>query len=461
MMTLDAQEQEPLADSPEVTPEAARRELKQILTSRHFCTSKRSQQFLEYVVQQKLLGNEANIKERLIGIDVFGRNNNYATGDDPVVRVQAGEVRRRLERYLADPRVGGRVRIELPLGTYVPVFLIRKAQSSQEFPPQDPASEVESTVEALPHGLESDSATPILSHPSFGQLPSSSALIAGESKPYIKGVSLLLLALIIGGVLGYVLRAPQRTPDSIAKFWGPILSSDKSVIINLGKPFVYVPSAQLFDEYDRTHPGSFGKGIDRHNQLLPLDADTTMKWADMTPVANSGPAVGGVRASLILGAFLGRFRKNFAVRFGDEGSFLELRDAPSIIIGAMNNRWTTDIDSSFHFRIRDNNSYQYIEEAGTNRTWRAEYSTDHETKDYGLITRQPVGATGQFILKIAGLQDAGTEAASELVSEPEMLQSVVRSLPPNWQSKNLQIVVETDVIGRNAGPPKVLAVYAW
>jgi hypothetical protein len=288
--------------------------------------------------------------------------------------------------------------------------------------------------------------------------------MAEKPKLYEKKVFLLvvaLLALFAGALLGYLVLARQRPPSAVKKFWGPILSSRKPVVINLGKPFVYAPSGRLFEEYRKSHPEAFEKGIERHNQFLPLSGDTSLKWNDMIVITNSGPAVGGVRAGLTLTSFLGQYGKSFTVRFGEEGSFLELRDAPSIIVGAQNNGWTTEMDKGFPFRICDNNSYQYVEEAGTGRRWRAEYTAEREAKDYALITRQSKGSTGDFLLKIAGLQDAGTDAAAELVTNPEMLRGVIRSLPPNWQYKNLQILVETDVIGRKAGPPQVLAVHTW
>ena len=74
-------------------------ELRTILESQPFRNSSRSKQFLSYVVQHKLEGREDLLKERTIGMDIFQRQAGYATGDDAVVRVQAGEVRRRLERY--------------------------------------------------------------------------------------------------------------------------------------------------------------------------------------------------------------------------------------------------------------------------------------------------------------------------------------------------------------------------
>lgn len=463
MTGLHNQETEHSVDSAGISPEAVREKLREIIASRHFRSSKRSQQFLEYVVEQKLSGNESEIKERLIGIAIFGRDNNYATGDDPVVRVQAGEVRRRLERFQAEHEDG--ISIELPTGTYVPIFRTRQVGTAPEAPVTDPSS----TPEAVTEKPESSGAVVEVLRASAITLPPSSSQrilpppeTEARARPLwsAKSVGLSLLLLLIGGVLGYTFHPPQHATTAVAQFWGPILSSPKPIVINLGKPFVYTPSTRLFDNYQQSHPGAFEKGVDRHNQHLPLDGDTPIKWSDMNPVSNSGPAVGGVRAGLTLTSFLGRFGKTFNVRFGDEGSFLELRDSPAIIVGAMNNRWTTDIDNNFHFGIHDNNSYQYIQEAGTTHIWRTEYS-DTGAKDYGLITRQPIGTTGQFLLKIAGLQDGGTEAACELVTNPEMLQNAIRSLPPHWETKNLQILVSTEIIGRTAGPPQVVAVHVW
>jgi hypothetical protein len=74
-------------------------ELERILESPPFRTSSRSKQFLSYVVLNTLNGHVENLKERTIGVEVFQRDPDYATGDDSVVRVNAGEVRRRLEQY--------------------------------------------------------------------------------------------------------------------------------------------------------------------------------------------------------------------------------------------------------------------------------------------------------------------------------------------------------------------------
>ena len=119
--SADPQKQRPpIAE--EINKSAILQELDNILASPPFRNSSRSKQFLSYVVQHRLEGHDELLKERSIGADLFHRPADYATGDDPVVRVQAGEVRRRLEQYYHEFSKASDVRIDLPLGTYVPEF---------------------------------------------------------------------------------------------------------------------------------------------------------------------------------------------------------------------------------------------------------------------------------------------------------------------------------------------------
>jgi len=72
--------------------------LDHILASPAFRNSKQCQKFLRYVVEHSQAGAEEMLKERTIGVEVFGREPDYETGDDPCVRVRATEVRKRLAR---------------------------------------------------------------------------------------------------------------------------------------------------------------------------------------------------------------------------------------------------------------------------------------------------------------------------------------------------------------------------
>src|SRR5215471_6749381 len=105
-----------------LTEDRIREELNRVLSSHEFRTSKRSQDFLRYVVDHVLSGHADLLKERTIGIEVFGRSTAYDPSDDATVRVKASEVRKRLGLYYADQGAHDPIRIELPSGTYVPEF---------------------------------------------------------------------------------------------------------------------------------------------------------------------------------------------------------------------------------------------------------------------------------------------------------------------------------------------------
>src|SRR5947209_18136445 len=84
-----------------VPDDLVRQELNRIRASHEFHSSKRSQDFIRYVVEHTLDGHGDILKERTIGIDVFGRSTSYEPSDDATVRVKAGEVRKRLGSYYA------------------------------------------------------------------------------------------------------------------------------------------------------------------------------------------------------------------------------------------------------------------------------------------------------------------------------------------------------------------------
>jgi len=113
---------------------AVREQLLRILGSLFFRNSDRYTRLLQYVVDTALLSDPALLKERLIGINVFGRDPSYDTVKDNVVRIAAAEVRGRLVRYYALPEHRRELRIILSPGSYVPQFapadLTQQPQSS-------------------------------------------------------------------------------------------------------------------------------------------------------------------------------------------------------------------------------------------------------------------------------------------------------------------------------------------
>src|SRR5580698_9342337 len=110
-------------------PAAIREQVERLLAHPLFANSKRYPALLAYVVEQALLGNASDLKERSIGVEVFGRSPSYDANADPVVRITAGEVRKRLSQYYYDATHASELVIELPVGSYVPVFHPREPQN--------------------------------------------------------------------------------------------------------------------------------------------------------------------------------------------------------------------------------------------------------------------------------------------------------------------------------------------
>lgn len=99
---------------------AFQRHLEDVLQGEAFRGSHRSAQFLRFVLNQAIGGHCDELKERLIGIELFGRSPNYDTGEDAIVRVTASDVRRRLLQHYGIYGTGSEFRIALPLGSYIP-----------------------------------------------------------------------------------------------------------------------------------------------------------------------------------------------------------------------------------------------------------------------------------------------------------------------------------------------------
>src|ERR1700689_2084193 len=114
--------------------------LKAVIEGDVFKGSHRSGQFLQYIVDQAIAGQFENLKERVIGMELFGRSASYDTGDDAIVRVTASDVRKRLLQHYGRYGATSGFRISLPSGSYIPEIM------------RDPLGEIGlSEIAAKPH----------------------------------------------------------------------------------------------------------------------------------------------------------------------------------------------------------------------------------------------------------------------------------------------------------------------
>jgi hypothetical protein len=428
--------------------EAVLRELESILSSPFFRTSNRSKQFLAYVVRHTLDGSHEPLKERTIGAKLFQRPAGYATGDDPVVRVQAGEVRRRLEQYHHAELNHSPVRIELPVGSYAPVFQWTSA-APEVGGHTEPARDEPVLTSLL-------IANPVLSHAGT----SHTSRYRGR---FGRHMPILILGLVIALVpLAAVVYRHVAAKSTVNQFWSPVLNSSGPVLICLAKPHVYRPSADVYNKYAKV-PGDFDSEWSRLSQPPPLEPDSKLTWGDMVEYTDYGVAAGDVYAALRMSAALARMGKESQVRIGNNYSFADLRNSPAIVVGAFNNRWTMQMTSNLHFAFAEENGKQMIREQGSpGRAWVARFGAHGEViEDFGVVTRLLDSKTGNFIVATAGILADGTQAAAEFVSSSKYLEEALRTAPSDWMKKNLQFVVQTTVTDAIPGPPQVIAVYSW
>ncbi len=104
------------------TPAAARAELERLLASEGFVNSDRLTRFLRFTVEKTLAGEGDQLKEYLLGVEVFDRGATFDPRMDPIVRVEARRLRAKLEEYYAGAGRADEVRIVCRKGSYAPVF---------------------------------------------------------------------------------------------------------------------------------------------------------------------------------------------------------------------------------------------------------------------------------------------------------------------------------------------------
>lgn len=415
-------------------PAAIREQLQRLLAHPLFSNSKRYPALLAYTVEQTLLGNAADLKERSIGIDVFGRTPTYDANADPVVRITAGEVRKRLGLYYYDSAHTGELIIELPVGSYVPVFRLPEGPTEQAQEILDPALPVAPAISA---------------EPAVAPAPPPPA----PTKPSRLRWPLLALLLTIGCVAGILIGmriqpAPQpEQPTSIDRFWEPFLSSQGTTTFCLGEPAKNID----MDSID-----SFEAPVSSQSQpqqlYVRLHMSGLFALADVTTLTRTAAA-------------LQARHKPFRVVPASGATFAQLREGPIVLIGAFDNIWTLRVTQKLRFGFESKNGEALIvdRKSGDKTTWATAWDLPYQklSKDYAIVARIHDNTTGQPVIIAAGISEEGTEAAGEILYNPVYLNSLLAKAPANWEKMNMEAVIETQVIEGHSGPPNILALEIW
>jgi hypothetical protein len=409
-----------------------RAELASILASDSFSSSKRCRDFLEFVVERALAGDFDSLTERFLGVELFGRPVDYETATDSIVRVRANDVRRRLAQYYSARRSTPAGRIDLIAGGYVPEF--HWSSDGVAIPAAPP--ELELSVPA---------------HPEVGQhlLPPPERK-PGDTKVKAWRYAPIALALLVAIVCAFVMRPARSNFD---RFWGPVLEAPGSPVLNLPT----TDTIQLTLDPARSLHGVTELKSGETLKLGPGDMIGFHDWHVSMPV---------LQATLSVSLALARKGKSPIVRIGTDIRRDEMRGHPIIAIGSFSNPWTEQNVSGLRFTFdrgsSDREPPRIRDAQNPNRSWSLPHIfPEPQTKDYAIVTRTFDPVTGEPFVSLAGLHSFGNQTAGEFVSQESSWNEVARRAPKGWETMNMQVLLETSLVGTTPGSPKIIDLYFW
>lgn len=407
--------------------EAVRAQLERLIASAAFKSSKRCQLLLIRIIEHSLADDDAPpLRERVLGVEVLGRKPHYDTANDPIVRVTAGEIRRRLGQYYGDPAHQGELRIDLPVGHYAVTFTYA--------PP--PAA----TVAA---------ALPVLSTPAARHALQQRVRRPRHPLRIAAGVGLLLLVLLVP--LGILTSSSEPSPSR--QFWDPLLNATQPVLVCTGAIDIAHISGRMWEAESAP---------DRPELRREKES------ADAAPARPEGTAFVTVTDALALARVVSLFHehtKPYRIRTDRGTSFADLRASPTVLVGLFNNTWTMRLTSDFPFVPATDGMGTFLirDRLTPSRGWHPDrpWPDPRVKRDYAFVSRVVDPATGNLVVIVAGITPYGTVAAAELLTSKSRLESALRALPADWQSKSVQMVIETQILDGDAGPPRVVASRVW
>jgi hypothetical protein len=413
-------------------------QLERIVRSRHFRNSKRYPTFLRFVVEQTLAGKTEALKERTLGVDVFARPSHYDTNEDPIVRVTAGEIRKRIAQYYQEPGHEEELRIDLPLGSYVPHFL--------------PAAHVIPIAEQDNHRSDRSIAMmPALEHEMVGPepigvAPRKSVAVAGMErwrKTFLSG--LLILLVTTAALAGILLRNHWRD-QGINYFWRPIIAAGSPALIVIG---VHSLDERGQDELPKVH-----SSLTRDGQESMLAA---MVRSDMVPVSD-------IVSYSEITDLLTRRNHVYRTKGSADTTLEDLRQGPVILIGGLDNVWTKRLVAPLRYSFFASTQLEsYIRDSkDPSHVWKFDNMqlVSGASRDYAIVASYFDSTIGQHVLVVAGIGKAGTQAAAEFVTSDQDLKSWLteQKVP---QGKNVELVLSTEILDGQPGPPHVVASSIW
>jgi hypothetical protein len=395
-------------------------QLDRVLANAHFSNSKRFPSFLRFIVQEELEGRGDQLKERTLGMEVFGRDASYDTTSDPIVRVTAAEIRKRIAQYYQETGHADELRISLPPGSYVPHFDWPHAETAAA--PVTPAP-----AELFPHLAPAVPVSVAAPPPVHSERKSRTRFFG----------ALAALLVLITAVMFYV----RTRPSALDLFWAPLLSTAEPVIVCF--PQSHLTGITLRDASDPTQQHQFSEGM---NALIVDD----------------------LRPLVSLSGLLELHKQRYILIGEDTASLTDLRQGPTVFLGAFDNAWTLRVTRGLRFRFANDPDMKHFwiedTQSPTHTRWsidRTQQEATNNYRDYAIVARFQDPSTGKPAVIAAGIARGGTVAAGEFLTQTENMESLRSQAPKNWNGKNMEFVLSTEIIDGKSAPPKIEAVHFW
>ena len=386
-----------------------RGQLELLLESHLFRNSKRYPNMLRHIVERTLVGRSEEIKERSLGVAVFGRPPDYDCSADPVVRMSAAEIRKRLGQYYSEPRHRDQLRIELPVGSYIPEF---------HWPEGNP-----------PAAVVAEPTAPRVEPEFFYAEPETATSRKRILKMMVAGSA---TALVVAAISAFVMW-PKSALDL---FWRPVLVDPQPILVCAAK-----------SPWSPSQPVATGQ----------QDASRAgIAWADVVTLTRLALLVQGKKHPIQL-------------RREDRATFAELQEGSTILIGAFNDTWTMRLSDIGRYGFEHDGTKYWIvdrQKQGA-RQWGIDLDIRNSEgkpdlhEDFAIVSRVLNQRTGKMLVTVGGLYGFGTQAAGQFLTDPKYLTKFAARLKSGWESKNLQLVIRTEVIEGTPGPPELIASWVW
>ena len=344
------------------------------------------------------------LKERNINIDVFGRPPDCDMTTEHSVRSAAGEIRKRLAQYYVEHDDEAEIKIDLYPGSYIPQFRFNR---------KEPPKSTEVEIREVPGSRTADL----------------------SPRPPAQRRWLILLAMVSAGALamGVSLSGDWVSKTVLDRFWDPVLTQPGPVLLCIGTFPV------------KTTPERIAR-------------------SDGAPVAVV------LEDALALARIIGAVRtrgKDYRIAFVSSTTFDDFRQGSSVLIGAFNNEWVLRLTGGLRFRFerQEPGSDSFIQDSQdpSKVAWYPVRSDQpgEFNKDYAIIARCWNPETGRMVVVAAGVHPWGTAAAGDFLTVPDRLKRLEALAPKTWKSKNIEVVLSTDIIKGVAGPPNIVATHFW